>query len=611
MEGFLGPELTKRLDGIKTEIKAFGENMLGRNVVSSIHIFGSLVYKNGEQFMDTSDVDLAVTLLETDHSNALNRVRQINLLKESKRDLELKLMRILQASGLTPIVSLIPLTSIEIECDIHKDLHRPFFGENIFQDAITKEIFENLPNAGTLDPPRYGKNGIAFAQKTRNLFLAEAPNSTLTLQDFSGEDPLPKALMRASAQTARYVGETEETGAEFDLKEGLDYLANLLYSKRTDDQAYRKLSDKISNRRGARGYKEPLSPDDQLMLAEILYDQCIGHNHHSPKTSSPKPQAKKAKKRASRKAALSDSPAPPQVDEQSCPKTTTTVASGEQKHGTAVPSKIVLPQDAKHVELQSIATAEKTSRFNGWPSVAALDEQQLIAVKSDLPLPERTSTAFFSERFQKAFSGFRAEKWISDQAEIKARLLALLTQPLRFENSTPIWWWRGGNLPIERFFHIQDSEFLMNDEELDIEKIAVFPNTFYQRNFVYIQCKPMTPTGAYEDLDPLARFNNHNSYDYEEFGVFENKVLTRSEYDDGRYYEEGSGMVDITGKSALRIRYTSPYNFIIAPNGSPINNPSFDHILEKMMNKALRGNERDIMGEVSKMVDSLPIRTEH
>jgi hypothetical protein len=64
--------------------------------------------------------------------------------------------------------------------------------------------------------------------------------------------------------------------------------------------------------------------------------------------------------------------------------------------------------------------------------------------------------------------------------------------------------------------------------------------------------------------------------------------VTRAEYDDGSAIIDGKP-VDIRGRVALRARYTSPYNFLIAPFMSPINNKDFDYVLQTYLNRLLQG----------------------
>jgi hypothetical protein len=57
---------------------------------------------------------------------------------------------------------------------------------------------------------------------------------------------------------------------------------------------------------------------------------------------------------------------------------------------------------------------------------------------------------------------------------------------------------------------------------------------------------------------------------------------------------------------ALRARYTSPYNFLIAPLMSPINNTDFDYALESYLNRLLQGEE--VLEDMCAAISRLPKR---
>lgn len=53
-------------------------------------------------------------------------------------------------------------------------------------------------------------------------------------------------------------------------------------------------------------------------------------------------------------------------------------------------------------------------------------------------------------------------------------------------------------------------------------------------------------------------------------------------------------------EAELRVRYVSPYNFLIAPKGNPINNIMFDNRRAELLNAILRGqnNIDTLVGEI-------------
>ena len=344
---------------------------------------------------------------------------------------------------------------------------------------------------------------------------------------------------------ARAIGQTNEPGAEHDVQEGLDIITHTLYAIRDKAPAYRSLQDVLSVRRQARGTYKDIEPGDQLLLAEIIFDLVTKSGNSSPKQ-----------------------------------------------------------------------IANNQSRIDG---ASGSDEKKKQKYKVNIGIPFEvevfsavygSSTAFFAERFKEAFPGIRQLEVFDSEREIEQRITVLLKEPLTFSNGHPIWWWRGGNLQIESFRSQGGGIFLMDSDELKISRIVAVPGSTYRRSFVYVRTDGMEPTGLYK-INPSVRdeFVRENGYDYEEYGLFDNKTpITRACYDDGAASIDGK-IVTVSGKTELRVRYTTPYNFIIAANGSPINNPEFDETLVDSLNQALRGDEMEEIGKLIKLIEKLPIRS--
>jgi TIR domain len=200
----------------------------------------------------------------------------------------------------------------------------------------------------------------------------------------------------------------------------------------------------------------------------------------------------------------------------------------------------------------------------------------------------------FSNRFGRAFPGVRGIQWIDDEETIAERLSILLKQPLVFEKGTLAGWWRGPqNLHIDQFEHIESSHFLMNDvEELNIRRIAAVNPNIYHRKFVYVETREDPPTGLYPSSpDDIIRQIETFGYANEEYGLVDDRLpVTRAEYDDGAAIIE-SKPVDIIDRVVLRLRYITPYNFLIAPFESPINNSAFDDTLLDFLNRLLQSDD--------------------
>jgi hypothetical protein len=104
------------------------------------------------------------------------------------------------------------------------------------------------------------------------------------------------------------------------------------------------------------------------------------------------------------------------------------------------------------------------------------------------------------------------------------------------------------------------------------------------------------------DLDETA---SHFGYASEEFGVYHEHLVTRAEYDDGAAVINGKP-VDISDSVELRVRFLTPYNFIIAAHNSPLNSTEFDRVGADLLNGILRSENS--VEELADAVRRLPKR---
>lgn len=214
----------------------------------------------------------------------------------------------------------------------------------------------------------------------------------------------------------------------------------------------------------------------------------------------------------------------------------------------------------------------------------------------------------FSDRFSLAFPGLRDVEWFDDLEVIAERLDILLRKPLNFNQRKLAWWWRGHqNLHIRKFRRLNGSHFLMDVHELNIRRVAAVNQASYYNKFVYVETNADLSTGLYssnsEDLESRLKRIGYNK---EEYGLVDGSLaVTREEYDDGAALIAGKP-VDISESVSLRVRYVTPYNFIIAPHMSPINNHSFDEDLNKYMNQLTQNN--DVFSDMCQAISRLPKR---
>ena len=79
----------------------------------------------------------------------------------------------------------------------------------------------------------------------------------------------------------------------------------------------------------------------------------------------------------------------------------------------------------------------------------------------------------------------------------------------------------------------------------------------------------------------------------------------KDELDDGAALIKGE-LIDLHGLANLRARYLTPYAFVLAPGGSPINNGDFDELLERHLKAILLGE--GTLEELATAVGRLPRR---
>ena len=232
------------------------------------------------------------------------------------------------------------------------------------------------------------------------------------------------------------------------------------------------------------------------------------------------------------------------------------------------------------------------------------DSQDKEEESNDIDLFD-SSTPFFDYRFGKAFPGIRGVNEFTDSKECVDRLQILLKKPLNGKKlGCPIWWIRGsGNCDISRFERVTDDKFLMDGDEIKVKRIVVYAAGEYYKKFVYVETYPEEETGLYTKDDALVEeWTEKYGYYYEEYAEYENKKVTRAEYDDGAAVIDGK-VVDLNGKAKLRTRYITPYNFIICAHFNPMNSSVYDDMLGKLLNGILKGQNsvEEIVETVKKM----------
>jgi hypothetical protein len=207
-------------------------------------------------------------------------------------------------------------------------------------------------------------------------------------------------------------------------------------------------------------------------------------------------------------------------------------------------------------------------------------------------------TVFFHHRICSSFPGIEGLQWFMNSNEALDRLELLLKEPTYFEKSVghgitsdPIWWFRPLRaLYVRRFKRVSQTRCLLDHDELEIDKIAVFRSSAYWQSFIYVQTKADSPIGLYSQTnEDLERMKSNFGYAWEEYGLFEGKPITRSCFDDGAAVVDGK--VTDTFGAELRVRYLSKYNFLITSKFSPINSKDFERHTQTTINEILEKPE--------------------
>lgn len=205
---------------------------------------------------------------------------------------------------------------------------------------------------------------------------------------------------------------------------------------------------------------------------------------------------------------------------------------------------------------------------------------------------------FHSERFTKAFPGVRGIASVDKPAEAIARLAMLLEAPLAWVyeeqemlmTTNPVWWWRGhSNNAIDDFRSPGENIVLLDRKELAIRRVVAVNAGSYWQSFVYVECDALPPIGLYQqDPEVISAEVSRSGYDCEEYAIFDGHAITRAEYDDGAAIINGKPVR--TSGADLRVRYITPYNFLISSQKSPINNHKFDLTAACILDGILKGH---------------------
>jgi len=208
------------------------------------------------------------------------------------------------------------------------------------------------------------------------------------------------------------------------------------------------------------------------------------------------------------------------------------------------------------------------------------------------------STVLFDNRISGAFPGIRGLKWFEKPERALKHLEILLKYPIKFDHcnghgvsTTPFFYFRGYANQITDFQMLTNTRFLINSGEMELDRICVFRSESYWQNYIYVEIKADTPSGANDiTKDSINNMIQSRGFADEEYGLFQDTCISRTCYDDKAAIINGE--ITDTSKAVLRRRFLTPYNFLIASQFSPINSSEFDSISEPILNSIIMGKDR-------------------
>jgi len=266
---------------VDTLSKWFEDNELEK-YFHKILVFGSILNQEGRLFIPTGIVnsDIDILLIFSDKCDSvLDRFSGCQKIRECKRHLEIEGARILGRTELnSPIFSTITITEYEIYHGIHKGFDPKIFTTNIFYNVLEKEqIDDGLTDY--VDFAYHFENIEAFSairlcQKIRSEYTKVNAVGNSTFRDFSSEEPLPKELMRTAALINFIDTDMENDQDRTNIILGTRFIEDSFKTKSKDNEIFRRLYEKIQTRSFNRpSDMTPLTPDDILLVCELLYDE--------------------------------------------------------------------------------------------------------------------------------------------------------------------------------------------------------------------------------------------------------------------------------------------------------------------------------------------------
>lgn len=123
-----------------------------------------------------------------------------------------------------------------------------------------------------------------------------------------------------------------------------------------------------------------------------------------------------------------------------------------------------------------------------------------------------------------------------------------------------LWWTKGrGNMSIKNIRKLNEDTWLIDYDEIQVEKIMVLKNSYsMDHQFIIVKTRPMEKFGIYEE-----------TYSSEEAAWFLDRYITREEYDDGVANINGESVL-LEGRAEVRVRKLEKDYIFISTSSHPI-----------------------------------------
>lgn len=266
-------------DEIIKLIKKWKEEVSKDIEIDTIYLFGSSIYLDGRMFKASkSDLDLII-LIPENIKDALDRKNWLQKLKVKKEQLEKEVLFLLKKTDTNEqTVSIVPITKLELDYNIHKGETRNFFEINEFLNINDETVFKGSDYFTFKEcKNEFVIQVLKSVQKARNSYLTNSAIIDYQELEWKGDDIIPKPLAREAAKIVSFSEENYTTGDELNTSFGCDFIKQNLKSKRNIEE-FLNLYTWIDDRSGGRSNsqeKDILTQEKHLLLYEFLYDLTI------------------------------------------------------------------------------------------------------------------------------------------------------------------------------------------------------------------------------------------------------------------------------------------------------------------------------------------------